>query len=110
MITHDLTLDGLAATELRMLTSLCRLDGVDETEALRRAVRLAFFARIVPDAVVQQVLGHDDPDETGGWRATGEVRVSTRGDLVAERVNEEGASKWVPASEAEIDAYFARGR
>ncbi|MFK7931578.1 MAG: hypothetical protein AB8H79_25585 [Myxococcota bacterium] len=97
---------SLPSPEERMLSALARLDSVGPTEALRRAVRLAFFARTVPDALVQQVLGTGEPDE--GWRPTGDVRVSEHGDLVVERVNSEGAHKWVPATEDEVQAYFAR--
>jgi len=98
----------LPSPEQRMLASLARLDQVDAAEALRRAVRLAFFARTVPEALVQAVLGEGEPD--AGWSATGEIRVSEHGDLVAERRTQDGASKWVPATQAEIDAYFSRKR
>jgi hypothetical protein len=91
-----------------MLASLSSLDTVDESEALRRAVRLAFFARTVPDDILRQMMGDSDPE--GGWRATGEVRVSVRGDLVAERKNDEGATKWVAATPEEVQRYFARPR
>jgi hypothetical protein len=95
-------------TERRMLATLSRLDTVDENEALRRAIRLAFFARTVPDDLMQQMMGDSDPEAS--WRPTGEVRVSVRGDLVAERINDDGATKWVPATAEEIDEYFARPR
>ena len=98
----------LPSPEQRMLAALARLDQVDDREALRRAVRLAFFARTVPDALIQAVLGEGEPDS--GWSATGEIRVSEHGDLVSERRNGEGASKWVPATQGEIDAYFDRPR
>lgn len=101
---------GLAEPERRMLASLCQLDGVEAPEALRRAVRVAFFARVVTEEVVAGMLGPQDPDAVAGWEPTGEVRVSVRGDLVAERRNRDGATKWVPASEEEIDAYFTRRR
>lgn len=96
----------LPTPEQRMLAALARLDSVNAGEALRRAVRLAFFARTVPDALIQQVLGEGEPEEN--WQPTGDVRVSEHGDLVVERVNGEGARKWVPATADEVEAYFAR--
>lgn len=100
----------LPSPEQRMLATLARLDHVDATEALRRAVRLAFFARTVPDALLQAVLGEGEPDAAAGWSPTGELRVSEQGGMVAERINSEGARKWVPATAEEVDAYFARRR
>lgn len=98
----------LPTPEQRMLSTLARLDQVDATEALRRAVRLAFFTRTLPDALLSAVLGDEEPDPD--WEITGEIRVSEHGDLVAERRSPSGASKWVPATSEEIDAYFARHR
>lgn len=98
----------LPTPEQRMLSTLARLDHVDAREALRRAVRLAFFARTLPDALLQAVLGEDEPDPD--WKATGEIRVSEHGELVAERRSPDGASKWVPATSEEIEAYFDRHR
>ena len=99
---------GLAPAEERMLRALCDLDTVGPDEALRRALRLAFFARLVPDTVLDDLLGERDPD--ADWQPTGEVRVDERGRLVAGRRSREGAEKWVPATAAEVEAWEARRR
>jgi len=93
-----------------MLSELCHLDNVSESEALRRAIRLAFFCRVVPDEVILQTVGTTPPvaHDPDGWRATGEVRVSVRGELVSERVHPDGSTRWVPATQEEIELYFNR--
>lgn len=103
---------NLTEPEQRMLGELCHLDNVSESEALRRAIRLAFFCRVVPDEVVLQTVGPNPPvdHDPNGWRPTGEVRVSVRGELVSERVHPDGSTRWVPATQDEIERYFDRGR
>ena len=91
-----------------MLEELCRLDGVDEKEALRRAVRLAWFARTVPREVVDEVLSPRSSLEDTAWMPTGEVRVNQHGRFVAERISQDGATKWVLADDAEVDAFHSR--
>lgn len=104
------SLSYLTGPEQRMLMELCYLDSVGEAEALRRSIRLAFFARMVPDEVLLHSLGPSQPVEhdPDGWRPTGEVRVSLRGELVAEREHFDGSMRWVAATPSEIEAYFER--
>jgi hypothetical protein len=101
---------NLSPPEQRMLQELCQIDSVGEAEAVRRAVRLAFFCRLVPDEVLLQTLQPNPPSEYDAsvWHPTGEVRVSVRGELVAERLHPDGTTRWVPATPAEVQTYFDR--
>lgn len=100
----------LTSTEQRMLQDLAQHDHVHDSEALRRALRLAYFCRLVPEDALMRAVHPpaEGPPEPTEWRTTGEVRVSVRGELVAERMLPDGTTQWVPASPEEVAAYLDR--